>query len=300
MIKAVMNNLHEMIDVEVLLTRDDRLDAINGFSQARVIKNNDDPFSVWKDYFLRADATIIIAPETDNTLLNLTELAEQCECTVMGCAKQAIELTSSKLRTQHVLETCKILLPKTYASILELPFEKPDGWIVKPDDGVGAESCQIISRQSELQQWLDQNSEIKSWLVQEFIVGTHASFIMLCLHSDMRLLSINEQVIEIESSEIKLKQIHVNGLHDLYEKIHPIALNIAKNIPGLWGLIGVDFIQTKVGTVILEINPRFTTAFCGLSQSINYNPVKYLLSMLKTNELPEMKHIQNTRVTVDL
>ena len=55
---------------------------------------------------------------------------------------------------------------------------------------------------------------------------------------------------------------------------------IAAAIPGLWGYVGVDLIDTPAGPVVLEINPRLTTSYCGLGGVLGVNLAALVVGLL--------------------
>jgi len=50
-------------------------------------------------------------------------------------------------------------------------------------------------------------------------------------------------------------------------------------MPGLWGLCGVDFVETGAGPVVIEVNPRLTTSYAGLHRAIGINPAHLVLEL---------------------
>lgn len=43
---------------------------------------------------------------------------------------------------------------------------------------------------------------------------------------------------------------------------------MAEAIPGLEGLFGIDILLTAEGPVVVEVNPRLTTAYAGLRRAL--------------------------------
>ena len=54
---------------------------------------------------------------------------------------------------------------------------------------------------------------------------------------------------------------------------------MCRAIPGLWGYVGVDLVIGDNGPVVLEVNPRLTTSYIGLSRSIGHNVAELLLRL---------------------
>ncbi|MHA1442591.1 MAG: ATP-grasp domain-containing protein, partial [Candidatus Heimdallarchaeota archaeon] len=95
-------------------------------------------------------------------------------------------------------------------------------------------------------------------------------------------LSANEQLIRLgfEGSE------YLGGVsnirHPLDEKIRYFGEKVLCNIEGLNGFVGIDLIVAKNEIFLIEINPRVTTAVCGLINQKN-PPINFLQDDLKFN-----------------
>ena len=72
------------------------------------------------------------------------------------------------------------------------------------------------------------------------------------------------------------------------------AQQVVQALPGLRGLVGVDYIQTKDGPVVLEINPRATTSYAGLRAAMVQNTLRCWLQ----NE--PWQWVPGTRVLIHL
>ena len=93
----------------------------------------------------------------------------------------------------------------------------------------------------------------------------------------------------------------VNGLADDDGSLARLAQQVAAAIPSLWGYVGVDFLLTAHGAVVLDVNPRLTVAYAGLHASIGCNPAGLVLDLLKQPALPEpMPPGPRRAVSVDL
>jgi predicted ATP-grasp superfamily ATP-dependent carboligase len=45
--------------------------------------------------------------------------------------------------------------------------------------------------------------------------------------------------------------------------------------------VGIDLVDTDEGPVVLEVNPRLTTSYVGLADTIGTNPAGLVLDLLK-------------------
>jgi predicted ATP-grasp superfamily ATP-dependent carboligase len=89
----------------------------------------------------------------------------------------------------------------------------------------------------------------------------------------------------------------LGGLESEREKIQKIADKITNSIEGLFGIIGVDIVKFKGEWHVIEINPRFTSAFIGLYDSIGKEMIKkitdfYIFRKLKIIKLESVKKVR--------
>ena len=75
-------------------------------------------------------------------------------------------------------------------------------------------------------------------------------------------------------------------LKKLYEGILPIVSLIVANITGLRGFIGIDFILKENSQIsIIEINPRLTCSYIGISKYKKDNVALKILNSFEINNL---------------
>ena len=75
--------------------------------------------------------------------------------------------------------------------------------------------------------------------------------------------------------------------------------NICSKFPGLFGFIGIDVINDKRNWKIIEINPRFTSTFCGISRSYGQQADKLIRDFYIYKEkifFRKLKFIRKTKV----
>ena len=120
-------------------------------------------------------------------------------------------------------------------------------------------------------------------------MGIAASLSIVCHQGRAILLACNRQQFKFDHGYGKLHSITVNALVKYWKQFYTIAKGIAKVEQGLSGYIGVDLIVAATGEVIVvEINPRLTTAYVGLRRSILKNPAPYILSYCRDYQLAEI------------
>jgi predicted ATP-grasp superfamily ATP-dependent carboligase len=94
------------------------------------------------------------------------------------------------------------------------------------------------------------------------------------------LLASNRQEIAIGKDGVAtLMALEVNRFGDPDGSLADLARRIAQALPGLWGYVGVDYLETASGPVVLEINPRPTTSCCGLRPALGLNLASLVLAL---------------------
>ena len=295
MLTALLADLQAAGVQQLLCTRDPRVPAVAGNVNTIYADNN--IWDTWRTCMALSEAVWIIAPETNGILYELTCMAHAAGCLVIGCTPETVQLAASKCQTLTHLALYNIpCIP--VINDLDAVAPSRTGWVVKPDDGVGAEGCYHFL---DLQQMLAYvKSQENHVFVQEFIPGIAASMSLLCHEGQVRLLASNRQLFQFTAGQGHLQGVVVNGLMQYSSQFAAMAKDIADSLPGLHGYAGVDVVISEHGPLAVEINPRLTTAYAGLRQSLGSNPVEWILSTFRTGHLPEFKMTNSEPVTVSI
>ena len=250
----------------------------------------------------QVDMVWLIAPETEGTLLELSEQCYEAEKlengpVFLGSGFDAMLTGTSKTLCFEALQAANIhtlpvhagedlMQPAYYDELLKLNITK---WVAKPEDGAGCEGIRIFDSLDDLKSWIAQDERYLHYLAQPHQAGEATSFSMLCRNGKAWLLSCNQQHIVTDGSRFKLNGVTVNGMSAYWQKFETIARKIAKMLPDALGYIGVDLIVDTANNKIyvLEINPRLTTSYVGLHEALNYNPAKLILDCV-LNDIFEM------------
>ncbi len=285
MLEAILTDLLEMGIRDIITTRDDRLDALSLPVEQIAIK--EDIHRTWQSCMNDVDAVLIIAPESEGVLFKLTLMAEQSECYLLGSSSISVQAASSKLKTANLLINNKISCIETSSLKDSIIPESQNGWVIKPDDGVGAEDCYFCADIKKLDR-LKGSICTDNFVIQEYVSGIPASLSMICYQGAAQLLACNTQIFSFNSGKGVLQKLVVNGLLEQWTVFNTIAQNIAKADEGLLGYVGVDLIVTETGPVVVEINPRLTTSYVGLRESIALNPAELIVSIWQNGSIPEV------------
>ncbi|RLG62041.1 hypothetical protein DRN87_00905 [Candidatus Geothermarchaeota archaeon] len=268
---------------------------ISKLKNITVIKNTGYNINSIRKVATKYDYTYVIAPESDGLLYKLLIILEGLH---INSDPDTIARISDKFRVINDLEKTGINVPKTlylekYRSERELQYiirnlEFP--MIIKPSIGAGCQGLRIIKSKEELRNNLRKLSvSYKTLILQEYIKGLPASISVVSDGVHYKILSINRQFIKF--SEI--------GYWGGYTPIRGISLKVIENIvrkisrlySGLKGYFGIDIIISKDKVYVIEINPRLTVSYIGISKTLSVNPAKLLLkSTLKRNVGYEISH----------
>ena len=284
MVDALVKDVAALDGVDIVLLRDSRLAPMAVPGPCRVVRVDENPWEVWRAAIEQADAVWPIAPETGGALLRLSELVVCAGRTLIGSRPHSVSLTTSKQTTAaHLASRGVPVVPTVRARDVRCQ-DLPDGehgWVVKPDDGAGAEATRLFRSADELRQWLTVSTGADNLVVQPYVPGMAASLSVLCRDGRSWLLSCNRQDIVIEGGAFRFCGCVVGGLEHRRPICARLAAAVTAAIPDLWGYVGVDFVDCDLGPVVLEINPRLTTSYAGLRQAIGVNPAELVLRLLQ-------------------
>jgi len=214
------------------------------------------------------DLTYVIAPESNGLLAHLLEELDGFHV----CSNhEVVRRISDKAVVMSELSKMGLKTPQTLIytpeNQLELDDLKPP-FIVKPRTGTGCDGLKLFKSLGELKRFL--SSRKREFLIQEFVKGVPASVSLLTDGSRALPISLNRQFVSISRS------MYLGGYtpmkHKLLNKAFETAVKAVEAFRGLRGYIGVDVILSKNGVYVVEINPRLTVSYVGLSRSLSENP----------------------------
>ena len=87
-----------------------------------------------------------------------------------------------------------------------------------------------------------------------------------------------------------------NQMADFYRTL---VQRMAKAMPGLWGYVGIDLIESaEQGPLVLEINPRLTTSYVGINRATGINVAEQSLALLEGE--PDLTSINQQAIRVGI
>jgi predicted ATP-grasp superfamily ATP-dependent carboligase len=221
------------------------------------------------DQATRHDRVWVIAPETGGTLGRLQRAVGASRW--LGCDADAIALASSKAATLARVSEHGLLTPLVFAA-----DPQTARWVVKPDDGAGALATRVhASRHAAYDEARRRRQRGEPTVLEPWVPGEALSLSLLCADGDAELLSVNRQHIGIGADGV----LSFDGVtidtrpHDArFAALRAWAHSLARALPGLRGYVGVDLVwHAQRGPVLIEINPRVTMAYIGLSDALGRN-----------------------------
>ncbi|HEY7460350.1 MAG TPA: ATP-grasp domain-containing protein [Gemmatimonadota bacterium] len=230
------------------------------------------------------EAAWIVGPETGGVLEEMTREVLAEGKTLLGSTPAAVALAGSKLGTAAALEAAGVAVVPT----LPLPdAELPAGaraWgfplVVKPEDGVGSEGVGLVRSGAELAQATRRaRRHAGAVVIQPYVPGTHASVSLLVGPAGAFPLALQGQDVRLgrtfryHGGEVPLEAPSAS-------RALALARSACAAVPGLAGFVGVDLVLADGGPVVVEINPRLTTAYLGLRRACAANVAALALEAL--------------------
>jgi len=280
MLGALINDLAELPEIELTTLRDARLNDPDWFAEIHCVHSEEEFRRGWRTLLADADAVWPVAPETSGQLERFSRGVLDAGKLLLNSRPEAVRVAASKIRTARRLAAHGLPVVPTCKLVEDHRFDTARCWVVKPDDGVGCLGARICRSRDELAAMADASGRPEAYVVQPFIEGIPASLCLLCRHGDARLLSCNLQRVAVANDEFHLLGCVVNGMAGDRPYYTHISQEIAAALPGLWGLVGVDFIASRQGPLLLEINPRLTTSYAALKCSLGENPAALVLNLI--------------------
>jgi len=292
MLRSIITDF-KILGFEIHTMLDYRICYLSKFLQADIIRKVEKDRSyihIFKDLIKNSKYVFIIAPETSKILYLLTRIAKNHNRIILSTNLFGIKYGTSKIITYKAFKKTNLLTPKTY----RIPFKRDSldlnfilrkyrklkcPIVIKPEDGVGAESIHYFEKKTQISNFFDDfntsTAKKRTYIIQEFIDGRALSLSLIGfpnLYINPLILSINSQNINIKNkqSEYLGGYTPLKNYKELIEKIS-IIIKKLRNLK-IEGYFGIDFIKKSNQSInFIEINPRLTTSYIGLRNVLNFN-----------------------------
>jgi predicted ATP-grasp superfamily ATP-dependent carboligase len=207
------------------------------------------------ELFASVDLVWLVAPETRGCLEDLAARARRAGARLVGSGPAAIRRAADKAGLSRRFSRRRVPHPSTrsVASDAEgLEAARALGFpvVVKPARGAGSQGVPI--------------------LVQRFVPGRAASVSLLCDGSRALPIAVNAQTM-LSSPPFSYRGGLTPLDHPLARRAAVVARRACAAIGGLRGFVGVDVVLGASGAVVIEVNPRLTTAYLGVRAALGVN-----------------------------
>jgi predicted ATP-grasp superfamily ATP-dependent carboligase len=228
---------------------------------------------------LSADAVWLVAPETDGCLEQLAARVERQRKPLLGSSADAIRRASDKACLPHLLSGLGVRHPETRTLARNADPRRAAGQIgypivVKPAPGAGSHGLGLARDARELGRAVDfarRSSDGGRVLLQEYVRGAAASVSLLANgRREAVALTLNAQAIG-SSPPFSYRGGETPFDHPLAKRAIAAAIETCRALPGLRGFVGVDLVLTESDVVVIEVNPRLTTAYLGVRAAVDEN-----------------------------
>lgn len=297
MLHALLRDLGDVPGVEAITTRDPRLPALDLPLSVYTPRSAAETERVLEHCMDIAEAVWPIAPESGGVLERIHRSVLKHGRKLLGSHPDAVHLTASKQATSRHLTQAGIAAVPTYSVDAEL-HDTGGGWVVKPDDGAGCSDTRLFHNLLAARQWLKANPG--NYVLQPLIPGSALSLCVLCRDGTADLLSCNDQRVVVRDGQFRFLGSVVNALTDGDGALAELASRVAAAIPGLWGYVGIDLVQSGSQRIVMEVNPRLTTSYAGLRQALGCNPAALVLGLLDDSKPLRLPKFTPRRIEVDL
>ncbi|HTT09825.1 MAG TPA: ATP-grasp domain-containing protein [Burkholderiaceae bacterium] len=229
------------------------------------------------------DLVWVVAPESDAALATLAAAVPGGQW--IGCDAPTIALASSKSSTARHLAQAGIAATSPWRPGAVAVAGR---WVVKPDDGAGACDAQVFaSFEAGEFEWRRRVELGKVAVLEPWIDGEALSVSMLCSAWRTELLAINRQHVDVdERGQVSFRGVSIDAVDrasTLGRQVARVATRAAQTLPGLRGFVGFDLVAAPHGPVVIEINPRLTCAYVGLSHRLGRNLARDVLAMFRSD-----------------
>jgi predicted ATP-grasp superfamily ATP-dependent carboligase len=256
--------------------------------------------SSWWEVANFADAVVVIAPEFSNILQSAPSLlAPECKL-LLNCQGEFLAASCDKWITAQRLDAAGVKHPPTQLARvatedwLRKNRTAAGKWIIKPKDGAGCEAIRLVDEDSvrdAIKATLDSDANL-GMIIQPMLIG--GAFSRSAIVDSMGRaywLPLVTQEFSMSNSMTyhggRVLAGDESYYHDtLTSKRYPIGrldeiLNAAMAAlgQGALGWVGVDLLYSDElnDWIVIEVNPRLTTSFTGLSMSFGSGLMQQML-----------------------
>ncbi|MDW3094952.1 MAG: ATP-grasp domain-containing protein [Gammaproteobacteria bacterium] len=280
MLSSVLRDCSNIKDLQLTTCLDSRFTIDNSNVVIHTVESSTDYIKQVSYLAAGSDYTWVIAPESSGILESIVTQLNYDGVSTINCDAESIRITGDKIKCTSFL--LNVGIPSAVNLSVEEANIFTSKTVIKNRFGVGCEGLKICDSGASALEYID---DFNQWVVQPYIFGEHLSLSLLCSSGQAKILACNKQIFSGEL-EPKLEACLVNAL-PIDKQMETLANKIATAFPGLASYVGVDIIASDDGYVVIDINPRLTSSYAGLSEVLNINPAEVCMNTIIKGKLPE-------------
>ncbi len=288
MLNSVLADCSRINNIQLTTCLDPRITLDKNNVDTCSIENSADYMRQVSQLASGNDYTWVIAPESAGVLESVVAQLSEENIATINCSAESVRMTGDKIKCAMQLSAAQI------DTVINLSMDEVQQYqqtvVIKRRFGVGCEGLKICDSGVLALECID---DFNQWVVQPYVVGEHLSLCLLCYASKAKILTCNKQIFS-EGQSPKLKACQVNAV-SINQQIEILVKNIAEAFPGLTGYVGVDLIKSSDAYVVIDINPRLTSSYIGLSEVLTDNPAELCIRTIIDKKLPE-KIMRNNKI----
>jgi predicted ATP-grasp superfamily ATP-dependent carboligase len=274
MLTALVADLASLGSHEIVTTTDCRFTLTAPGVNIVAIRPGREALSA--DLLKSVDAVWLIAPETGGCLERLAAAVERADRMLVGGGSSAIQRAADKAGLPRRLARCGVTHPRTYVvgrafDLRSIANDLGYPIVVKPPRGAGCEGVSLARTPRDLRTAVERAARCSGphrvVLLQRYVRGTPASVSLISNGACAVALSINAQVIHAGRA-FSYRGGRTPLEHPLARRGIEAATRACTALPDLRGYVGVDLVLTETDAVVIEVNPRLTTAYLGVRAAL--------------------------------
>lgn len=293
MLKSILYDLDSLskYEVDYLLHPDITLES---FANCRRLNVYDNLFDWLSDNVKFYELVLFIAPEDDFIQYNITKIIEEQDVVIIGSNSIASGICCSKTSTYKHVSKDISKIPSIYEDVINVDYDLiksklSDNVIIKPDNKTSSSYIYHLTGNdiptSILKQYED--ADMDKCIFQKYIKGRNVSVSSICKEDDIKIISINSQEIIEKDGKIRYQGCRSPIDDEKEEELRHMTKRIIKEIPGLCGFVGIDYIIDGENIYFVEINSRITTPYIILAKNCDRNLTEYLINYVINDKYNE-------------
>ncbi len=282
MLTSLLTDFSALPDVNVCATIDRRYATNSALPESDqltlfAVDADDAREQAFDELVKKCDASLIVAPESEEIALQLVRRAESCGAQLLGSKAEGVALASDKLTCAAHLREKEIPALTTVRLAPDAP-PGPGPWVTKPRHGAGSQRVRLLEK------WPKQIASDTDLVVMPYHGGMPVSVLSIVGNDQFLPLMPCEQNLSNDGT-FRYLGGSLPLTSGLQERAVELARKAVASVSGLHGFVGVDLLLDVTGNaggdVVVEINPRVTTSYVGLRALAAGNLAGCLLRLLE-------------------